>query len=1220
MERDLARGRALFRGNTLVYRFCAYGFLKNLKFFEPFLVTVLVKWGLSLTLVGALISIEKVTCYAFELPSGYVADRSGPRKTLCMCFLLYILSFLCYYFGQVHFAMLVLASFFYGVAEAARSGAHKSMVFLWLEKHDLLSLKAYLNGRTRSFSLLGSAVAAVGGIFFTLYLDADRTIFLCSIPAYVLDLALVWSYPSYMDTQGVVSEKKGKKKKKKKGSQGLCADLRALWQATKNPSSRRAVFATASMGIMHRIFKDFVQPLVMQNSETLLGTFAPGQSVAPTVSAQNVDNASSTSPVSGSAAHAQSAASDSAVSEAIILGVFYCIFYLISSPASRNAWRLPLVLCKRRDHPGKRTMDAIMDAYTLALIITGVALSLAVPAIGPFMYTINYVLYNFHKPLSADAISDVAGKRLRATVLSADAALQTLSVAILAPVAGYIADNVSLAATFLIFAGVSVVVNRLCVAEFSLARACAAGKKKGQGDEKTEIAADHGGKLQDSQIIINLAAEARTTGENLVVTTMGKGSIIPPSEVEARADGMLAVALNWRLAHGSRAIMYTLPSKLLPSVCMVLAFCAGYTSAVVPPAQVYIFSLNYTNALPGVDRFENVHTVAALSGIVNRGRPRLFTPLLVRNNAGIDGGSAVDDVWRDYLVSPGEWLENTTWLENITTIADLVDVFRDEFAGVVLYDADLPATSNVASTAAGVERLLPVLYRPGVPGSVYSQLVSSGPKLSVSLDLTSKGALFSPRTKTMAYRWARQRWLNPAPKNPEQPQANPELLGYYCDLWGAQQADRLHASPGLTEVSNHDYFIAHKAFFFDLSVWADEAPVDDPSQSLGADKTEMVEIFKAAYSRTNGTAMIHVGGFTPWWFKYTQDGPGGKNVSRHKGVETEWETMNVIGAYNAFDDGDACCVGAMANSAFYQHYPLPARLRQNGKPTTASLRARGLLSEDGIVTVQAYASFYAGDYDGGAWLYNQLKSKWDDRGQRADQGPDCVPIGWAVDGELSQRFPVIFKYMYDNRGPCDFFISGDSGAGYLNPTLLLPDPATGRRGDSNVTTSGAKPWIKWNTEWYNKFDVSFSGFLINGDAGPLTNASMNMYASFSPDGVVVTTNHDPHKGGYEGENGGAWTLRNDESSVQLPVMHHVTDLVDGNKVDTIRSIITADRAKIDMRGRPSFYVLRTILDTARDMQSTATAAMQNITDLVFVDPYTMGLLVKCSSGLDCSAP
>ena len=69
-----------------------------------------------------------------------------------------------------------------GLADAVRSGAHKSMVFLWLEKHDLLTLKSYLNGKTRSFSLLGSAVAATGGIFFSLYLDADRTIFLCSIP------------------------------------------------------------------------------------------------------------------------------------------------------------------------------------------------------------------------------------------------------------------------------------------------------------------------------------------------------------------------------------------------------------------------------------------------------------------------------------------------------------------------------------------------------------------------------------------------------------------------------------------------------------------------------------------------------------------------------------------------------------------------------------------------------------------------------------------------------------------------------------------------------------------------------------------------------------------------------------------------------------------------------------------------------------------------------
>ena len=82
-------------------------------------------------------------------------------------------------------------------------------------------------------------------------------------------------------------------------------------------------------------------------------------------------------------------------------------------------------------------------------------------------------------------------------------------------------------------------------------------------------------------------------------------------------------------------------------------------------------------------------------------------------------------------------------------------------------------------------------------------------------------------------------------------------------------------------------------------------------------------------------ARRHIGGFTPWWYKYTSDGPGCPHC-KHKGVETEWETMGIVGAYNAFDDGDACCVGTMANSALYMHYPLPEQLVQNPKPTVDS--------------------------------------------------------------------------------------------------------------------------------------------------------------------------------------------------------------------------------------------------------------------------------------------
>ena len=191
----------------------------------------------------------------------------------------------------------------------------------------------------------------------------------------------------------------------------------------------------------------------------------------------------------------------------------------------------------------------------------------------------------------------------------------------------------------------------------------------------------------------------------------------------------------------------------------------------------------------------------------------------------------------------------------------------------------------------------------------------------------------------------------------------------------------------------------------------------------------------------------------------------------------------------------------------------------------------------------------AGDYDGAAWLYNQLIQNWDDpkRGQ--------VPIGWAIDSELSMRFPVIYDYIYETRTPNDFFISGDSGAGYLNPTLLFPDPESGRRGESNITTSGAPDWIAWNTHWYEKFNLSFTGFLINGDAGPLTKESIEMYKSFSSSGVVVTTSHDDSVIGRL-SNGYA------HCDSGVPVMHHVIDLPANvtQAAQQVAGIVRADRA------------------------------------------------------------
>lgn len=61
----------------------------------------------------------------------------------------------------------------------------------------------------------------------------------------------------------------------------------------------------------------------------------------------------------------------------------------------------------------------------------------------------------------------------------------------------------------------------------------------------------------------------------------------------------------------------------------------------------------------------------------------------------------------------------------------------------------------------------------------------------------------------------------------------------------------------LNTASNHDYFVAKRGFFWDLSPWADEAPIDDPTQPLGTDLTTLQAILLAAYvHRRMYTALV----------------------------------------------------------------------------------------------------------------------------------------------------------------------------------------------------------------------------------------------------------------------------------------------------------------------------------------------------------------------------
>ena len=154
------------------------------------------------------------------------------------------------------------------------------------------------------------------------------------------------------------------------------------------------------------------------------------------------------------------------------------------------------------------------------------------------------------------------------------------------------------------------------------------------------------------------------------------------------------------------------------------------------------------------------------------------------------------------------------------------------------------------------------------------------------------------------------------------------FAAYYIDAFWLKSPNRVRWD--LHTLSNHDYFIARRGFFFDLATWGDETPVDDPGQSLGLDRQTFLQML-AALNRKAPKSMIKVGGFTPWAFKYTDyHGAGGK----HGGVETEWEFARVISQFNGYMEADAIGLSAMANASFCTHYPLKERYQQpNPKPS-----------------------------------------------------------------------------------------------------------------------------------------------------------------------------------------------------------------------------------------------------------------------------------------------
>ena len=565
------------------------------------------------------------------------------------------------------------------------------------------------------------------------------------------------------------------------------------------------------------------------------------------------------------------------------------------------------------------------------------------------------------------------------------------------------------------------------------------------------------------------------------------------------------------------------------------------------------------------ESFDTLHCVACLQGIVNRKKPQLY----------IYYGDA-DSFWLDKMRAKGAYLEHVR-LMPLKSVEEALSAFAHSIRGAVVWDPDVPSTSNIASTICGVEDLVPVRHD-STPGSLYDRLIVNGPRLKIVHDLTGKfdGSGTIPDSdrpstgsaKCDSYLWAKMRYIDTG-------RCNPALIGYWCDaFWLKSPKDMGIDNVGLP---NHDFVVARRGFVCDLHCWGDEAPRDDPNQRLGLDLETLEEIL-AACSKANNGRMIHFAGFTPWAMKYTDHANAG---GRHGGVPTEWEMVRVTTSYNCYTDADAIGPVDMANASVFMHYPLPDRLIQNRPPNRAELEKKGYIDRDGKVAPFNFVYYYLGDYDSAAWMYNQIPGIWSSpvRGQ--------IPSGWAFNPNLIERAPMIFDYCYDTRTPLDYFVAGDSGAGYVNPTNLLPP-----RRPSGLP-SAAEAWIEHNIRYFNRLNYSITGFLINGFCGELTDEANRMYTRFSADGVMTQMWMPKDK-------------KQDHLLDGMPVAHMKQDLGMTPEISA-KEIIKHARP-----GQVAFLAFRTILQPPDWIKAVNDLIRKLRPDCRFepVDPYTYFYLLR----------
>lgn len=403
-----------FTKNTMFYKFSLYGFLKNLRFFEPFLLLFFLDLGFSFFQIGILFAVRDFSANLLEIPAGVLADTFGRRKSMLLSFGSYILSFIIFTLSA-SYPVFLLAMLLFALGDALRSGTHKALILEYLKLHQMRHLKVSYYGHTRAASQFGSAINSLLAAGLVFYSGSYRYIFGVSIIPYLLDLINLASYPAELDGEPIVFQKGAMLEQ-------IRATVRTFLAIFKEPRTVRALVNSSSFTAFFKVTKDYLQPIVTTLALSLpfLLTYKDAQR------------------------------------SAVLLGGVYFIIYLFSSYAARNSAQF-----QQRIGRLPQAINITFVSGALLLFFAGLATRYELNALAILVFLGFYMLQNIRKPQTVAFISDQISSQVMAAGLSVESQFTNMIMVVLAPLAGALVDLLGIGATLGILGAGMLLLSRL---------------------------------------------------------------------------------------------------------------------------------------------------------------------------------------------------------------------------------------------------------------------------------------------------------------------------------------------------------------------------------------------------------------------------------------------------------------------------------------------------------------------------------------------------------------------------------------------------------------------------------------------------------------------------------------------------------------------------------------------------------------------------------------